>query len=157
MLQRMPITRQGYDALQKELSRLEREERPKVIKAIAEARAHGDVSENAELEAAREKQGLVEGMIQLLQQKLASSEIVDCSDLDGERVVFGATVIIENIDTGERARYRLVGPYESDVAKGMISVTSPIGQALIGKTIGDEVQVKAPGGLREFEIVEIAG
>jgi len=157
MLQRMPITKQGYDALQKELSRLEREERPKVIKAIAEARAHGDVSENAELEAAREKQGLVEGMIQGLQEKLSTCEIVDCSDLDVERVVFGCTVIIENMDSGERAKYRLVGPYESDVAKGMISVTSPIGQALIGKVIGDEVAVKTPGGLREFEIVEISG
>ena len=155
-MQRAPITKPGYVALQKELERYEREERPKVIKAIAEARGHGDVSENAELDAAREKQALVEGMIQSLKQKLADSEIIDISDIDSERVVFGAWVIIENIDTGERDRYQLVGPYESDVPNRRISVTSPIGKALIGKTIGDEVRVQTPGGVREFQIVEIS-
>lgn len=155
-MQRAPITKPGYVALQKELERYEREERPKVIKAIAEARGHGDVSENAELDAAREKQALVEGMIQSFKQKLADSEIIDISDIDGERVVFGVWVIIENIDTGERDRYQLVGPYESDVPNRRISVTSPIGKALVGKTIGDEVRVQTPGGVREFQIVEIS-
>ena len=155
-MQRAPITQAGYDALKRQLERLEREERPRVIKAIAEARGHGDVSENAELDAAREKQGLVEGQIQQLQHWLATSEIIDPSDIDGERAVFGAWVITENIDTGERVRYQLVGPYESDVPKGRISVTSPIGKALVGKSIGDEVRVQTPGGVREFEIVEIS-
>ncbi len=155
-MQRAPITKAGYEALRRELERLEREERPKVIRAIAEARGHGDVSENAELDAAREKQALVEGMIQGLQQKLATSEIIDLSDIDGERAVFGAWVIIENIETGERDRYQLVGPYESDVRNGRLSVTSPIGKALVGKTIGDEVRVQTPGGMREFEIVSIS-
>lgn len=156
MMQRTPITRAGYEALQRELDRLEREERPKVIRAIAEARGHGDLSENAEFHAAREKQALIEGMIQGLQEKLATSEIIDISDIDGERVVFGSWVIIENVDTGERDRYQLVGPYESDVPKRRISITSPIGKALLGKRIGDEVRVQTPGGVREFEIVEIS-
>jgi transcription elongation factor GreA len=155
-MQRAPITKEGYEALKKELERLEREERPKVIRAIAEARGHGDVSENAELDAAREKQGLVEGMIQMFQQRIADSEVIDLSDIDGDRAIFGAWVIIENIDTGERTRYQLVGPYESDVPKGRISVTSPIGKALVGKSIGDEIRVQTPGGVREFEIVEIS-
>jgi transcription elongation factor GreA len=155
-MQRAPITKEGYEALKKELERLEREERPKVIRAIAEARGHGDVSENAELDAAREKQGLVEGMIQMFQQRIADSEVIDLSDIDGDRAIFGAWVIIENIDTGERTRYQLVGPYESDVPKGHISVTSPIGKALVGKSIGDEIRVQTPGGVREFEIVEIS-
>jgi transcription elongation factor GreA len=155
-MQRAPITKPGFEALQRELERLEREERPKAIKAIAEARGHGDVSENAELDAAREKQALVEGMIQGLQEKLATSEIIDLSDIDGQRVVFGAFVIIENIETGERDRYQLIGPYESDVPNGRISITSPIGKALVGKMIGDEVRVQTPGGVREFQIVEIS-
>lgn len=155
-MERAPITREGYDALQRELERLQRVERPKVIKAIAEARGHGDLSENAEFIAAREKQGLIEAMIQSLQQKLAGSEIIDISDNDSERAVFGSWVIIENVETGERVRYQLVGPYESDVPKGRISITSPIGKALVGKTIGDEVRVQTPGGVREFELVEIS-
>jgi transcription elongation factor GreA len=155
-MERAPITREGYDALQRELERLQRVERPKVIKAIAEARGHGDLSENAEFIAAREKQGLIEAMIQSLQQKLAGSEIIDISDNDSERAVFGSWVIIENVETGERVRYQLVGPYESDVPKGRISITSPIGKALVGKTIGDEVRVQTPGGVREFEVVEIS-
>jgi len=155
-MERAPITREGYDALQRELERLQRVERPKVIKAIAEARGHGDLSENAEFIAAREKQGLIEAMIQSLQQKLAGSEIIDISDNDSERAIFGSWVIIENVETGERVRYQLVGPYESDVPKGRISITSPIGKALVGKTIGDEVRVQTPGGVREFELVEIS-
>jgi transcription elongation factor GreA len=155
-MERAPITRDGYDALQRELERLQRVERPKVIKAIAEARGHGDLSENAEFIAAREKQGLIEAMIQSLQQKLAGSEIIDISDNDNERAVFGSWVIISNVETGERVRYQLVGPYESDVPKGRISITSPIGKALVGKTIGEEVRVQTPGGVREFEVVEIS-
>lgn len=155
-MERAPITRDGYEALQRELERLQREERPKVIKAIAEARGHGDLSENAEFIAAREKQGFIEAMIQSLQQKLAGSEIIDISDNDSERAVFGSWVIIENVETGERVRYQLVGPYESDVPKGRISITSPIGKALVGKTIGDEVRVQTPGGVREFEVVEVS-
>ncbi|MFH0810908.1 MAG: transcription elongation factor GreA [Pseudomonadota bacterium] len=153
---RTPITKEGYAALKRELERLEREERPKVIVAIAEARSHGDVSENAELDAAREKQALVEGMIQTLKGRLSTAEIIDVSDIDGERAVFGAWVIIENIGTGERDRYQLVGPWESDVPKGRISITSPIGKALVGKTIGEDIRVETPGGVREFEIVGIS-
>jgi transcription elongation factor GreA len=155
-MNRIPITRQGYDRLWAEIHRLQQEERPRVLEAIAEARSHGDITENAEFEAAKERQAIVEGKINDLYKKLSECEVVEPPKAPPERVVFGSTVVLENQDTGEEVRYRLVGPFESDLASGTISVTSPIGQAVIGKEVGDEVRVRAPGGMKRFEIVNIS-
>ncbi len=154
-MQRVPITRDGYERLKIELQRLQREERPAVIKAIEEARAHGDISENAEYEAAKEKQGLIETRINDLTQKLGFSEIIDPTDDDNGRITFGSTVVMEDLETGEVTSYQLVGPYEADVQAGTISVTSPLGKALIGKEEGEEVRVQTPKGIRNVEILEI--
>lgn len=152
---RLPITRAGYEKLKSELQRLQKEERPTVIKAIEEARGHGDLSENAEYEAAKEKQAIVEGKIQETTEKLQNSEIVDLpQDVDG-KVIFGCVVVLEDLETGVVSSYRLVGPYEADVQEGTVSVTSPIGKALIGREEGDEVKVQAPKGVRNMEILEI--
>jgi transcription elongation factor GreA len=155
-MNRIPITREGYDRLWAEIQRLQQEERPRVIEAIAEARRHGDITENAEFEAAKERQALLEGKINDLYKKVSECEVVEPPKAPPERVVFGSTVALENQDTGEQARYRLVGPFESDLASGTISVTSPIGRAIIGKEVGDEVQVRAPGGVKRFEIIDIS-
>lgn len=155
-MNRIPITREGYDRLWAEVQRLQQEERPRVIEAIAEARRHGDITENAEFEAAKERQALLEGKINDLYKKLSECEVVEPPKAPPERVVFGSTVALENQDTGEEVRYRLVGPFESDLASGTISVTSPIGRAIIGKEVGDEVQVRAPGGVKRFEIIDIS-
>lgn len=154
-MQRVPITRDGYERLKLELQRLQREERPAVIRAIEEARAHGDISENAEYESAKEKQGLIETRINDLTQKLGLSEIIDPSDEDNGRITFGSTVVMEDLETGEVTSYQLVGPYEADVQAGTISVTSPLGKALIGKEEGEEVRVQTPKGIRNVEILEI--
>ncbi len=154
-MQRVPITRDGFERLKIELQRLQREERPAVIKAIEEARAHGDISENAEYEAAKEKQGLIETRINDLTQKLSFSEIIDPTDDDNGRITFGSTVVMEDLETGEVTSYQLVGPYEADVQAGTISVTSPLGKALIGKEEGEEVRVQTPKGIRNVEILEI--
>ncbi len=154
-MDRFPITREGYNRLRAELQRLEQEERPQVIEAIVDARSHGDISENAEYEAAKEKQALVEGKINDLHHKLSQCEVVEIQRGTVERVIFGTTVDIENLDTGEEVRYRLVGPYEADLAQGTISVVSPMGRALIGKEAGDEVKVRTPGGVKNFEIIDI--
>jgi transcription elongation factor GreA len=152
---RVPITKTGYEKLKSELVRLQKVERPSVIKAIEEARGHGDISENAEFEAAKEKQAIIEGKIQELNGKIRDSEIVDLpQDVDG-KVIFGCKVIVEDLETGEVSSYRLVGPYEADVQAGTISITSPIGKALIGREEGDEVKVQAPKGVRNIEILEI--
>ncbi len=152
---RIPITKEGYEKLKTELQRLQREERPQVIKAIEEARAHGDISENAEFEAAKDKQGMIEGRIQELTEKIGNSQITELPrDIDG-RVIFGCKVIIEDLETGEISSYRLVGPYEADVQAGTISVVSPLGKALIGKEEGDEVKVQTPKGVRNMEILEV--
>jgi transcription elongation factor GreA len=134
---------------------LEQKERPKVIQAISEAREHGDISENAEYEAAKEKQAMLEGKINDLHNKLSQCEIVEVAQDSAERVIFGSTVELEDLDTGEEVQYRLVGPYEADLAQGTISVTSPIGRALIGKEPGDDVKVKTPGGVKNLEILDI--
>jgi transcription elongation factor GreA len=155
-MNRIPITREGYDRLWAEIQRLQQEERPRVIEAIAEARRHGDITENAEFEAAKERQALLEGKINDLYKRLSECEVVEPPKAPPERVVFGSTVALENQDTGEEVRYRLVGPFESDLASGTISVTSPIGRAVIGKEVGDEVQVRAPGGVKRFEIIDIS-
>ena len=152
---RAPITKEGYERLKNELQRLKKEERPVVIRAIEEARAHGDISENAEYEAAKEKQAMIEGKINDLIQKLGSSEVIERSENDNGRIVFGSTVSMEDLETGEVASYRLVGPYEADVQTGTISVTSPLGKALIGKEEGEEVKVQTPKGMRNFEILEV--
>ncbi|MBC7358781.1 MAG: transcription elongation factor GreA [Desulfacinum sp.] len=153
-MQRVPITREGYERLRQELQRLQKEERPKVIRAIEEARGHGDLSENAEYEAAKEKQALIEGRIADLQTKLSQCEIVE-PGMNGGKAMFGLTVVLEDLDTGEELAYRLVGPYEADIQAGTLSVTSPLGKALIGKEEGDEVKVQTPKGVRNFQVVEI--
>ena len=154
-MQRVPITKQGYDRLRMELERLQKEERPIVIKAIEEARGHGDLSENAEFEAAKEKQSLVEGRINDLTQKLGESQIIEPSGSQNGKAIFGCKVVIEDLETGEIISYRLVGPYEADVQEGTISVTAPIGKALIGKEEGEEVRVQTPKGVRNFEVLEV--
>ncbi len=152
---RVPITKTGYEKLKSELKRLQKVDRPSNIKAIEEARGHGDISENAEFEAAKQQQGIIEGKIQELNGKIRDSEIVDLpQDVDG-KVIFGCKVIVEDLETGEVSSYRLVGPYEADVQEGTISITSPIGKALIGREEGDEVKVQAPKGIRNIEILEI--
>jgi transcription elongation factor GreA len=154
-MQRVPITRDGYKKLMSELKRLQKEDRPSVIKAIEEARGHGDISENAEFESAKQKQGIIEGKIQELTEKVGNSQVVDLpKNVDG-KVVFGCVVIVEDLETGEVNSYRLVGPYEADVLAGTISVTSPIGKALIGREEGDEVKVQTPKGIRNIEILTI--
>jgi transcription elongation factor GreA len=154
-MHRVPITKEGYERLKIELQRLQKEERPVVIRAIEEARAHGDISENAEYEAAKDKQGLVEGRIKDLTGKLGHCEIIEPFDQENGRITFGSTVVMEDLETGEVTSYRLVGPYEADVQAGTISVTSPLGKALIGKEEGDGVRVQTPKGIRNLDILEI--
>jgi len=154
-MEKFPITRAGFDKLKEELDRLRRVEVPANIRDIEEARGHGDISENAEYAAAKERQAFIQGKLQELENNLARSTIVDLNDLTDEMAVFGSTVTIEDINTGEVTRYQLVGPFESDVSRNQMSVTSPIGKALIRKKLGDDVRVETPGGVREFEIVDI--
>jgi len=154
-MNKFPITIAGFERLKKELARLKKVEVPANIRDIEEARAHGDISENAEYAAAKERQSFIQGKIQEINNNLAMSNIVDLKNLTDEMVVFGTTVTIEDTDTGEITRYQLVGPFESDMSRNQISVTSPIGRALLRKETGDEVKVSTPGGIREFEIVDI--
>lgn len=154
-MERTPITKQGFENLKKELARLKTVERPENIKAIEEARAHGDLSENAEFEAAKDRQGFIEGRINELTYKIASADVIDPETLSSDTVVFASRVILENVDTEESVEYQIVGPDESDIEKGMISVTSPLGRAMVGKKEGDEITVQAPGGKRCYELVEI--
>lgn len=149
------MTREGYERLKKELENLKSVERPANIKAIEEARAHGDLSENAEFTAAKERQAFLEGRIMELQYKLGNADIIDTNNLGRDAAVFGCKVLLENIDTGDEVTYQLVGPEESDIKEGRISVTSPLGQAILGKAIGDEITIMAPGGRRSYELVEI--
>jgi transcription elongation factor GreA len=154
-LDRIPVTPEGYEALKKELENLKRVERPQNIKAIEEARAHGDLSENAEFTAAKDRQGFIEGRIGELEFKLANADVINIDNLPRDRAVFGAKVLLENIDTGEEVEYRVVGPDESDIGKGRISVSSPLGKALLGKKPGDELTLEVPGGKRVYELVEL--
>lgn len=156
MVRRMPISRNGYDKMRKELERLERKERIDVIKAIERAREHGDLKENAEYHAAKERQSHVEGRILELKDKVSRAEIIDCSSVDCERAVFGTVVSLLDMNTDANLTYQLLGPEEADVKTGSISVVSPLGQSIIGKSIGDEVTVVTPGGVREFEIIDIS-
>ncbi|MBE9536624.1 MAG: transcription elongation factor GreA [Proteobacteria bacterium] len=153
---REPITVDGHKALQEELKRLKTIERPRVIEAIAVARDHGDLSENAEYDAAKEKQGFIEGRIKEINTKLACCEIIDISKLSGDRVVFGATVTICDIDTDQKVTYKIVGLDEADVNAGRISVQSPIARGLIGRNVDDEVTITTPAGSKEYEIVDVA-
>ena len=154
-MDRVPVTKEGYEALKKELETLKRIERPQNIKAIEEARAHGDLSENAEFHAAKDRQGFIEGRIIELEFKVANADIIEIKKLPKDRVVFGTMVLLENIDSGEDVKYQLVGPDESDIDKGRISIASPLGKAMLGKKPGDELTVQVPGGKRVYELVEI--
>lgn len=154
-MEQIPMTRQGYETLRDELRRCKSILRPQNIKAIEEARAHGDLSENAEFSAAKERQGFIEGRINELEYKIAHANVIDPTKLNKDSAFFGCVVILENIDTGEEVEYQLVGPDESDVKQGRISVTSPIGKALLGKKLGDEIVVQVPAGQRHYEIIDI--
>ena len=151
----VPITKEGYDRLKKELVNLKSVERPRNIKAIEEARAHGDLSENAEFDAAKERQAFIEGRIQDLEYKLGNADVIDPEKLNKDNARFGCTVVLENMATGDEVQYQLVGPDESDIKQGRISVASPLGQAIIGKEIGQEISIMAPGGKRNYELIEI--
>ena len=154
-MDRIPITRDGYERLQKELRRLKTVDRPAVIKAIEEARAHGDLSENAEYDAAKDRQGFIEARVNELSFKLNHADVIDPETLPKDRAVFATRVVLENIDTGEGVEYQLVGPEESDINKGRISIASPLGRAIVGRRPGDEITVQAPGGKRIYELIEI--
>lgn len=154
-MNRIPITRKGYEALRKELEHLKAVERPKNILAIEEARAHGDITENAEFEAAKERKAFIDGKLYELESKLSNVDIIETDSLPKDRAMFGCTIVIENVDTGESLQYQLVGPDESNVEEGRISVTSPLGKLVIGKKRGDEIILQAPGGKRAYELVEI--
>lgn len=155
MIERIPMSIHGNEKLRDELEQLERVERHAVIKAIEVARAHGDLSENAEYHAAKERQGMIEGRILELKDKLGRAEVIDCSQVTTERAVFGTVITLMDMDTDEEFTYQLLGPEEADVKKGSISVLSPLGRAILGKEVGDDVVTKTPGGVREFEVVEI--
>ncbi len=152
----VPLTKRGAELLREELHRLKAIERPAVINAIAEARSHGDLSENAEYDAARERQGFVEGRIADIDGKLSNAQIIDPAEVDAEgRVVFGATVELEDQKTSEVIRYQIVGDDEANIKAGLISISSPIARALIGKYAGDIAEVQAPGGVKEYEILSV--
>lgn len=153
---KIPITVKGAELLRAELHRLKTKDRPETITAIAEARAQGDISENAEYDAAKERQGFIEGRIIEIESKLSSAQIINPAQLDGDgRVVFGATVDLEDQETGDKVTYQIVGDDEADIKEHKISISSPIARALIGKFAGDMAEVKAPGGLREYEVVDV--
>ncbi len=154
-MQKVPMTLEGYRALDEELKRLKTEERPAVIQAIAEARAHGDLSENAEYHAAKDRQGFIEGRLAEIEDKLSRAQVIDVSKLDGGSVKFGATVHVLDEDTDEEGVYKIVGEDEAEVRSGKVSVTSPLARALIGKEAGDVVEVAAPGGAKSYEILKI--
>ena len=155
-MQRTPLTKRGAERLKEELKQLKSVERPRIVQAIAEAREHGDLKENAEYHAAREQQGLVEARIKDIEAKLSNAEIIDVTQLNpGGKVVFGATVDLYDEHEDQEVTYQIVGEDEADIKEGLISVNSPIARGLIGKEEGDEVEVKAPGGVRNYEIVEI--
>jgi len=156
-MKRTPMTLRGAEALRTELKRLKGEDRPRVIKAIAEARSHGDLSENAEYHAAREQQGFIEGRIGEIEAKLSTAEIIDPSAVPNTgKVIFGATVELEGQDDGKSLNYQIVGEDEADIKLGRISITSPIARALVGKSAGDVVDVAAPGGTRSYEVVKVS-
>ncbi len=154
-MEKVPMTMEGYKALDEELKRLKTKERPAVIQAIEEARAHGDLSENAEYHAAKERQAFIEGRVLEIEDKLSRAQVIDVTKLSGASIKFGATVKVVDEDTDEEAAYKIVGEDEADVRTGKISITSPIARALIGKEAGDVVEVAAPGGAKSYEILGV--
>jgi transcription elongation factor GreA len=155
MVVRIPMSKTGNQKLREELARLERVDRIEVVRAIETAREHGDLKENAEYHAAKERQGHIEGRILELKDKLARAEIIDCLKVSTKSAVFGTVVRLLDLDTDDEISYQLLGPEESDVKRGSISVLSPLGQSMLGKTVGEEVLARTPGGTREFEIIDI--
>jgi len=149
------MTREGYQRLQEELKRLVRVDRPAVVQAIAEARGHGDLSENAEYDAAKDRQGFIEGRIKELNDKIARAQVIDPAELESDKVVFGATVTLCDVDSGNEVTYQIVGEDEADIKGGKISVTSPVGKALIGHRLDDEVRIKVPSGIKIYELIDI--
>jgi transcription elongation factor GreA len=154
-MEKVPMTAEGYQALDEELRRLKTQQRPAVIAAISEARQHGDLSENAEYHAAKERQGWIEGRIAEIEDKIARAQVIDVSKLSGAQVKFGATVSVVDEDTEEQARYQIVGEHEADVRSGKVSIASPIARAMIGKESGDVVEVNTPGGVKAYEITKV--
>jgi transcription elongation factor GreA len=154
-MNKVPMTANGFDTLKAELRWRQQEERPRIIEAIAEARSHGDLSENAEYHAAKEAQSLNEGRVGELEDLIARAEVIDVSKLSGDKIKFGATVVLVDEDTEQKKTYQIVGDMEADVKSGRISISSPIARALIGKGVGDAVEVNAPGGARGYEIVKV--
>jgi len=152
---KVPMTVSGFSRLQEELRRLKSVDRPAIIRAIAEAREHGDLSENAEYHAARERQSFIEGRVIELEDKIARAEVIDVSKLNGTAVKFGATVLLSDEETDEETKYQLVGEDEADIKQGLLSVTSPLGRALIGKSLGESVEVSTPRGSKSYEIVKV--
>lgn len=155
-MEKFPMTQQGLTTLEDELRRLRNVERPAVIQAIAEAREHGDLSENAEYHAAKDKQGFIEARVAVLEGKVSCAEVIDITTLSGDSVKFGATVRLADVETDEEKTFQIVGTDEADVKAGLLSVSSPLARALIGKSSGDEVEVKTPGGRHDYEILDIS-
>ncbi len=155
-MEKFPLTRKGFLRLEQELKNLKGIERPNIIAAIAEARSHGDLSENAEYSAAKEKQSFIEGRIQELEAVVSRAQVIDPSEVGGDVIRFGATVAIVDVDTDKENKYQIVGDYEADINENRISLSSPLAKALIGKEVGDEVEYMAPGGKKTFEILEIS-
>jgi len=149
------MTPRGYEMLEEELKRLRSQERPRIVREIEAARAHGDLSENAEYHAAKERQGQIEARLRQLEDRLARAQVIDPKEQSGDRVIFGATVVLVDVDSEERITYTIVGEDEADVGQGMISVTSPVARAIMGREEGSSVQVRVPKGTRELEILEI--
>ncbi|MCP5368355.1 MAG: transcription elongation factor GreA [Hyphomicrobiales bacterium] len=154
-MEKVPMTKEGLEQLEDEHRRLRNDERPAVIKAIAAAREHGDLSENAEYHAARERQSFIEGRIMELEDIISRADVIDTSQLSGDTVRFGATVMLADEDTDEESTYRIVGSHEADINSGRLSVTSPLGKALIGKKLGDSVEVTTPRGTKSYEVVDV--
>jgi transcription elongation factor GreA len=154
-MEKIPMTMAGYNRLQEELRHLKTVERPAVIKAIAEAREHGDLSENAEYHAARERQSFIEGRVLELEDRISRAEVINVAKLSGDAVKFGATVTVADEDTDEESTFQIVGQDESNIKNGLLSITSPLARALIGKTVGDNVEVTTPGGSKSYEVVTV--
>lgn len=154
-MERIPITKEGLERLKADLKRFESVERPENIRAIEEARSHGDISENAEYHAAKERQSFIDVKIKELKDSIGRAEVIEVEQGPADRVFFGKTVLLYSVERDEENEYQLLGPYESDPENGRISVTSPLGKALLGREVGEEIRVKTPGGLQNFEIVEI--
>ena len=154
-MEKIPFTASGLEAIKTELAKLKSEDRPAVIKAIAEAREHGDLSENAEYHAARERQSFIEGRVAELEDVVSRAEIINAAQITGESITFGTSVVVADEDNDEESEYAIVGPYEADLSKGLISTSSPIAKALIGKRIGDSAEVTTPRGVKSYEIISI--